>query len=146
MGQVLEQAAWRNRGQLFGDYAEFHVAEQDVRYWSPHLAVHLEPEGDQRSWLLGRFAPRQNVWMLVWIVYLAMTFVVFFAGIGAGVQYWMGQVPWASAAGLVAVLLIVALHAISKTGQSWSNDQMVELRQRLDQLLAECQIPAQPIP
>jgi len=82
--------------------------------------------------------------MLVWIVYLAMTFVVFFALIYGGVQFWLGQAPWALAAGLVAVGLIVVLHAISKAGQSWSSDQMLELRQRLDQLLAECDIPAEP--
>jgi len=49
MESVLQQASWRNRGQLFGDYAEFHVPDQEVRYWSPHLAVHLEPESDQHS-------------------------------------------------------------------------------------------------
>jgi hypothetical protein len=192
--QVLRRPEWRALGQMFGDYIEFHVAEDQQRCWSPHLAVHLEPldqhdrvqyrhtDGAQlaqlahqtnpanranpanggqleagrangeghgngaaqdpslatgHTLLLGRFAPRQNVWMLVWIVYLAMACVVFFAVLGAVVQQWLNQWPWAWAIAGAAVLIIVGLHLISQIGQRWSTDQMVELRSRLDNLLRE---------
>jgi hypothetical protein len=193
---ALKQPIWKDRGQIFGDYAEFHVAETEQRYWSPHLAIHLEPldrehqiqyrhtdgaelanaaeaesanrttadrtpadrtaaqemmaeslrvratsvhvpDSDARTLLVGRFAPRQNVWMLIWIVYLAMAFIVFFAGVYASVQYWMNATPWALGIGLGAVSCIVTLHLVSMIGQSWSSDQMHELRQRLAQLLQE---------
>jgi hypothetical protein len=198
--QVLQRPEWRAQGQMFGDYIEFHVAEDQQRYWSPHLAVHLEPldqydrvqyrhtDGAQlaqlahqtnpakeanpanggkaanggqleaggdngeggvngaasdsslatgHTLLLGRFAPRQNVWMLVWIVYLAMACVVFFAVLGAVVQQWLNQWPWAWVIAVLAVLIIVALHVVSQIGQRWSTDQMLELRSRLDHLLRD---------
>lgn len=171
--EILKHPTWKDRGQIFGDYAEFHVAENEQRYWSPHLAIHLEPldhqqqiqyrhtdgaqlaeaEGDdlaakdsrvvdssssaQRTMLVGRFAPRQNVWMLVWIVYLAMAFIVFFALVYAYVQYWMNATPWAISVGMAGIACILGLHLVSMIGQSWSSDQMHELRARLDDLLRE---------
>ncbi len=171
--EVLKRPTWKERGQIFGDYAEFHVSEAEQRYWSPHLAIHLEPlnpeqqieyrhtdgaklasaegnlsarsaatneraeTGTANTLLVGRFAPRQNVWMLVWIVYLAMGFIVFFALVYAGVQYWMNATPWALSVGLVAVACILTLHLVSMIGQGLSSDQMHELRARLDELLRE---------
>lgn len=172
--EVLKQPNWKDRGQIFGDYAEFHIAESEQRYWSPHLAIHLEPvnheqqiqyrhtdgaelantagtnpsgrDGSSRAvamdsasgtLVVGRFAPRQNVWMLVWIVYLAMAFVLFFALVYASVQLWMNSTPWALSIGLAAIACILGLHLVSKIGQGWSNDQMLELRQRLDELLRD---------
>ncbi|MBL8890303.1 MAG: hypothetical protein JNL67_10010 [Planctomycetaceae bacterium] len=171
--ESLAHPAWKDRGQIFGDYAEFHVAEDEQRYWSPHLAIHLEPvdhqlqiqyrqtdgarlaeaEGQDRgasdpragdsntevggTMLVGRFAPRQNVWMLVWIVYLAMAFLIFFALVYASVQYWMNTTPWAISVGLAGIVCILGLHMVSMVGQSWSSDQMHELRARLDELLLE---------
>jgi hypothetical protein len=171
--EVLKRPTWKDRGQIFGDYAEFHVSEAEQRYWSPHLAIHLEPLNPERqieyrhtdgaklasaegnlaarnaaadelaetgtanTLLVGRFAPRQNVWMLVWIVYLAMGFIVFFALVYAGVQYWMNATPWALSVGLGAVVCILTLHLVSMIGQGWSSDQMHELRARLDELLRE---------
>lgn len=87
--------------------------------------------------LVGRFAPRKNVWMLVWIVYLAMGFIVFFALVYGGVQYWMNATPWALSVGLGAVACILSLPLVSMIGQGWSSDQMQELRKRIDALLRE---------
>ncbi|MDP1561854.1 MAG: hypothetical protein Q8M16_10790 [Pirellulaceae bacterium] len=171
---VLKRPAWKDRGQIFGDYAEFHVPESEQRYWSPHLAIHLEPLNQEQqiqyrhtdgaelasvegtdparsaaandaaaevaaalTLLVGRFAPRQNVWMLVWIVYLAMGFIVFFALVYGGVQYWMNATPWALSVGLGAVACILSLHLVSMIGQGLSSDQMHELRERFDDLLRE---------
>jgi hypothetical protein len=75
--------------------------------------------------------------MLVWIVYLAMGFIVFFALLYAGVQYWMNSTPWAMGVGMGAAACILALHFVSMIGQGWSGDQMQQLRTTLDDLLKE---------
>ncbi|MBM3963555.1 MAG: hypothetical protein FJ308_00585 [Planctomycetes bacterium] len=54
-----------------GDYAEFHLEPHLHRLWSPHLSVYfLDDHAPNHSVLFGRFAPRPNVWTLVWIFYL----------------------------------------------------------------------------
>jgi hypothetical protein len=44
---ALRSPTWRDGSQCFGDYCEFHVPEDQQRYWSPHMAVHLEPLDEQ---------------------------------------------------------------------------------------------------
>lgn len=175
---ALRSPTWREGSQCFGDYCEFHVPEDQQRYWSPHMAVHLEPLDEQDQivyrgvlptpgpeWqdgespaadtraafaasvaggattlLVGRFAPRQEVWMLVWIVYLALAFTAFFSAVYLVVQLWLGDPPLAATGIVLSLVGIGALHWVSRTGQNWSSDQMVDLRQRLDQVLESAEL------
>jgi hypothetical protein len=145
---VRQHADWQPLCQFYGDYAEFHINPKQTRYWSPHLGLHFEPYTDatsasgnaEKTMLIGRFGPRQEVWMWVLLAYLALSCLVFFAAMYACTQWVMGTTPtalWGVAGSMIGIAL---LHVSSQTGQNWSADQMAELRKRLDQLLFEANI------
>lgn len=118
---------WRTTSLAFDRYAELHVPKSQIRYWSPHLSLHLIEEEDGTR-VLARFAPRQEVWTLIWIIYLALTFTAFFAAIFAFSVWMIGQNSWLLIVPPLAILGIACIHVVSRIGQGWSSDQMLALR------------------
>jgi len=119
-----------------GDYAEFHLEPHLHRLWSPYLSVYfLEEHAADRCVLFGRFAPRPNVWTLVWIFYLLFFCSIFFAAIFGGSQWMIGQFPWGWAIVIATAILYAGLFLASQIGQAMCHDQMDLLRHRLDDLL-----------
>ncbi len=139
MAQFNAAMAKRGDESLYlaiGEYAEFHLEPHMHRLWSPHLSVYfLDGDASDACFLMGRFAPRPNVWTLVWIFYLAFFCSIFFAGIFAGSQWLVGEFPWALAIVLATLVLYAGLFLCSQIGQSLCADQMELLRGRLDDVL-----------
>jgi hypothetical protein len=107
------------------------------------LAVYfLEAEQPDSCQLMGRFAPRPNVWTLVWILYLAFFCAIFFAAIFGGSQWLVGEFPWAWAIVLATIVPYAGLFLASQIGQSLCSDQMELLRGRLDGVLGEAGLQA----
>lgn len=130
-----------------GDYAEFHLEPHLHRLWSPHLSVYfLEDHAPNHSVLFGRFAPRPNVWTLVWIFYLLFFCSIFFAAIFGGSQWMIGQFPWGWAVVITTAILYAGLFLASKIGQALCHDQMELLRHRLDTVLAQANLAVPPAP
>jgi hypothetical protein len=131
----------RGDGQLYmshGEYAEFHLEPEMHRLWSPHLLVYfVDGNSDDRCSLIGRFAPRPNLWTLIWIFYLAFFCSIFFAGIFAGSQWLVGEFPWGLAIVAATLVLYAGLFIASQIGQSLCADQMDLLRGRLDKVLTD---------
>lgn len=122
----------------YGEYAEFHLEPELHRLWSPHLTVYFTPgTSEGRCLLRGRFAPRPNLWTLIWIFYLAFFCAIFFAGIFAGSQWLVGEFPWGLAIVAATVALYAGLFTASQIGQSLCSDQMDLLRSRLDDTLRD---------
>ncbi len=111
----------------FDRYFELHISESELRYWSPHLSLTLDGD-DHQTIVTCRFAPRQNVWTLVWILYLAFAFTLFFAIVFAYSHWILKSSTWISLLIPLSLFGIAMLYIISQTGQSWSSDQMAELR------------------
>jgi hypothetical protein len=136
--EIMEQ---RGDPTLFlnhGEYSEFHLEPHLHRLWSPHLSVYfVDAEEPKQCLLIGRFAPRPNVWTLIWIFYLAFFCCIFFAAIFGGSQWMIGDLPWAWAIVAATLLLYAALFLASQIGQSLCQDQMDLLRNRLDEVLRE---------
>lgn len=127
-----------------GDYAEFHLEEDLHRLWSPHLSVYfLDSENEHSCTLFGRFAPRPNIWTLVWIFYLAFFCCIFFASIFGGSQWMIGHFPWGFAIAAATLILYLSLFIASQIGQSLCHDQMILLRNRLDQVLHQADLAHQ---
>jgi hypothetical protein len=106
------------------------------RLWSPHLSIYfLDGEVSDACFLMGRFAPRPNVWTLVWIFYLAFFCSIFFAGIFGGSQWLLGEFPWGWAIVAATLVLYAGLFVASQIGQSLCSDQIELLRSRLDSVL-----------
>ncbi len=118
------------------EYAELHLEPEMHRLWSPHLTVYfIEGNDEDQCYLMGRFAPRPNLWVLTWIFYLAFFCIIFFAGIFAGSQWLVGEFPWGLAVVIATAILYASLFIASQVGQSLCKDQIELLRDRLDQLL-----------
>ncbi len=121
---------------IFDRYYELHIPGSEMRYWSPHLSLTLE--GDtHRTVVVGRFAPRQNVWTLVWIVYLALAFSLFFSLIYVYSHWILGSSTWVTLTIPASIIGIVMLYISSHVGQSWSFDQMTALRVQWEEIAAE---------
>ena len=121
---------------LHGEYGELHLPKDSHRLWSPHLSFYVA-EREGRGLIYGRFAPRIEVWTFVWIVYLAMSFSSFY-GFALGYSQWMLKTsPWGLMVGFLSIAVILTLYLIALVGQQWSADQMLELRQELECILAD---------
>ena len=119
---------------MHGEYGELHLPPEEHRLWSPHLSFYV---ADRRSHpvILGRFAPRLEVWTFVWVLYLAMAFVAFFSLVLAYSQWAIGEASFWHWVGLVALVSILVLYIVAHLGQQWSADQMHLLRERLEAIL-----------
>lgn len=120
----------RERFAMYGEYGELHLPSAEHRLWSPHLSFYLL-EREQQCFLLGRFAPRPDVWTTVWIVYLAMIFFAFFGAIIAYTQWSVGTTAWGVWIVMASLLVIAGLYGIATIGQQWSSDQMQRLKDEL---------------
>lgn len=130
---------------VHGEYGELHLPGERHRLWSPHLSFHVfERQGE--TVLLGRFAPRVNVWTVVWIFYLLLAFSAFF-GVTIGWSQWsVGLHPWGWWLAGAAGLALAALYLVAQIGQQWSADQMRELRQKLEAFLERSSVLSAGLP
>lgn len=152
--RLQEEFSKRPKNDLFlmyGEYGELHLPASEHRLWSPHLsfsvveinagvASHCDgsnslDEANTQCLLLGRFAPRLEIWTAVWIVYLVCCFTVFFGAIIAYVQWQLGESIWGLWVTLGAMLVWGCLYGVAYTGQQWSSDQMHQLAKELEAIL-----------
>jgi hypothetical protein len=121
---------------MFGEYGELHLPPQEHRLWSPHLSFYLM-ETDQKAVVHGRFAPRVDVWTVVWIAYLVFLFSAFF-GLVLGISQWtLNETAWGVWVAVGAMVLWFSLFVVANIGQQWSSDQMQHLREQLESLLQQ---------
>ena len=125
--------------QLFGEYGELHLPAREHRLWSPHLSFYVLAT-DNGSTIHGRFAPRVDVWTVIWISYLLMIFTAFFAGALAISQWQLGQPLWGLWLMIASLFVWGLIYVVAQVGQQWSADQMQVLRARLEATLASAGI------
>ncbi len=133
------------QGELFrmhGEYGEIHLPQAEHRLWSPHLSFYITQRGSSQI-ILGRFAPRVDVWTSVWIFYLLMAFTAFFGFTLAYSQWMLGSAVWGIWIGVLPLLAIAVLYLVAHFGQQWSVDQMHQLREKLNGILRDAQIAVQ---
>jgi len=135
--QLQSRTSDKNLFLMFGEYGELHLPSSEHRLWSPHLSFYIS-EDAEKTLVHGRFAPRVDVWTVIWIAYLVFLFTAFF-GILLGLSQWsLGHLAWGVWVAVLASLLWLSLFVIAHLGQQWSSDQMHTLRDRLENLLDEC--------
>jgi hypothetical protein len=119
---------------MFGEYGELHLPAEEHRLWSPHLSFYVT-EHDEQVLVRGRYAPRLDVWTLIWIVYLLMAFSVFFGLIIAYCQWALHESMWGVWVAIVGLIAIVLCYVVAHIGQQLSVDQMESLRVQLEGIL-----------
>ena len=117
-----------------GRFADLVVDEADRRIWSPQLSIHIEDRSGG-SVLRGRFAPRPDLWTFIMFVYFFMAFLMLFGAALGYVQWTMDDRPWGLWATPLGVAVIGILHGASQIGQRLGDEQMRQLRARLDDLV-----------
>jgi hypothetical protein len=138
--EILSQDHWKVTSAVFDRYAELHIPKQEQRFWSPHLSLYLEADDNEAvpsTRIFGRFAPRQEVWTLVWVAYLALAFSAFFSIVYVYAVSLLKQSTWMSVVPIASLIGIAWIHLASRMGQSWSTDQMHRLRSQCDQLIKQ---------
>lgn len=133
--EALQQSPGGENSLVFEDYIELHIPNSELRYWSPHLSLHFSGD-EHRTRVFGRYAPRQDVWTFIWVVYLFFAFTAFFSVIYAYAQWVLGEFPWAAVLVPLALLGIGLLYVASDIGQRWSSDQMHRLGDQWSALLS----------
>jgi hypothetical protein len=111
---------------------DLRIHNKDHKLWSPMLSgnVIANEEGAVIQALVG---PNPNIWTAVAFSYLAsFTGLLFLLTFGA-VQLGLGQDPWAFLAGLGILVFATIVWALSKLGQRLAADQIVILRDVLDE-------------
>ena len=134
VGAELKKPDRQHKSLLFTQYAELHIADAAVRYWSPHLSLSFDEEGEHTR-VRGRFAPRNEVWTLIWVIYLLLAFSAFFALVFECASWMLGQSTWFGIAALIAIVGIGAIYVLRQIGQMLSADQMVELKSDWQQVV-----------
>jgi hypothetical protein len=119
---------------MHGEYGELHLPKEQHRLWSPHLSFYITQDQDA-SIVRGRFAPRPDVWTLIWIFYLLLAFTAFFSLIMHLSQLAIGETGSWHWLTIAASLTIGLIYLIANIGQQWSADQMELLKAHLIQLL-----------
>ena len=129
------------RFRMFGEYGELHLPAEQHRLWSPHLTFYISQPGPgaglDESSVHGRFAPRVDVWTVVWIGYLLLLFTAFFAGALGFSQWQVGEAVWGFWVALAALVSLAAIYLVAHFGQQWSVDQMQQLRDELEAILRQ---------
>lgn len=144
IGVELKKPNRNNTCLLFDQYAELHIPESDIRYWSPHLSLSFDGDGIHTR-VHGRFAPRQEVWTLVWVIYLVLAFSAFFSSVFECAFWMMGQSSWFGLAAILALVGIGLLYLVSQIGQLLSADQMIALKSDWQRLIEGAFPSAKPI-
>ena len=128
-----------------GNCIDFKIDERERRFWSPHLSVQIS-DTETGSQLFGRYSPRPEIWTMFMAIYAVTIIVIFGALIFGYVQWTLGTMPWALVIAPLGLLLLIGLHVSSLVGQSFSSDQMHQLRERLELALGELsRSPTQPL-
>jgi hypothetical protein len=121
---------WRGKGR----WVDVYVPESERRIWSPYLSVRLDEENGTCS-VFGRFAPHPEVWTFFMFVYFLVTFLVLF-GATLGYVQWVSDEPaWALRTVWVGVPILLLCHLASFVGSRLGQEQMLELRAVMDELL-----------
>jgi len=118
-----------------GRCADFFVGERERRLWSPYLSVQVEP-APGGSLLRGRFGPHPELWTLFMFAYGTLGFLAVMGLMLGFVQWQSGMAPWGFMGAAAGVPGLGLLLAVSVTGQRLSAHQMVELKERVDTLVA----------
>lgn len=132
----MEGGPRSRRCQSKGRCAEFFLSDDDRHLWTPYLSVQAEDAPGGGTRLHGRFAPYPEVWTFFMFAYGVAWFAVLFGGVFGYAQWASGESAWGLWGVWIGLPAVLLLHLGSALGQRLGAPDMVELRSRLDGLVA----------
>jgi hypothetical protein len=138
-----EQATDQELFRIYGEYGELHLPVNQHRLWSPHLSFYVS-DASPCSILHGRFAPRLDVWTVIWIAYLFASFSAFFGAMLAISQWQVAEQAWGFWVMCGSLVILLAIYVVAHLGQQWSADQMQSLRDQLETIMLKAGIQSVP--
>ena len=129
---VLEQANDHCTGSILGRHVRLRILEEDRHFWTPQLDVEIEPRAEG-SLVRGLFGPHPDIWTFFVATYAVMTFCGITGLLFGVVQWSLGWPPWALWSVPIAALMIGSVYVVALIGQRLGHDQMVQLRDFLQQ-------------
>lgn len=130
----LDESSSRDCWSGKGRWCEIHLPREEQRIWTPHLSIRLDHE-EQGSSIFGRFAPRPEIWTFFIFLYVGIAFLVLFGAVLGYVQWVSDEAAWGLWAVWLGVPALLLLHGVSYLGQRLGENQMRDLKSRLDEVL-----------
>jgi len=114
------------KGQVNPGYITLYLPLEEQHYWSPHLTIMLEEEGEGVL-LRGVYGPRPAVWTMFVFFYALIGFgivVISIIGLSNRSLGGSGTILWLLP---VLVLVVSSLYLVAYLGKQLGHDQMVTL-------------------
>ena len=135
IGNALEQPDVNVKGIIVDHHVILKIPAEEQHYWSPQLSLTIE-EGEESATLIrGLFGPRPSVWMLFTFLYSVIGAICLFVAITGFSQLSLGipaPVLWVLPIGAG---LAIFLYFSAKTGERLGRDEMIRLKNFLNQAL-----------
>lgn len=132
---VLKDTSSRYSGYVHSPYITVYPQLKDQHYWSPQLSLMIdEEEGELR--IHGRYGPRPAVWTMYVFFYAVIGVASVIIGVIGLANLSLGEpagILWLLPL-LVAIFL--SLYLVAFVGQKKGHDQMAEMQEIVDQILA----------
>ena len=115
-------------GMVSENYAVIKIPREERHYWSPQLALTIEPYEDKKAvFVRGLYGPKPSVWAVFFMSYAALGIVSLFVGV-FGLSQIMLEKPapilWAIP-GFAVIALIMYL--VAQAGQKVGAEQMYRI-------------------
>jgi hypothetical protein len=123
--------------KIRGYHIWFNIKGAKKTYYSPHLYIELEPKGESKTHVRGLFGPDPTLWTFFMFLHfiVAGLFLIF-----GGIAYsnYVLKNPYLSNLVVMGLMVViwVLLYFIAKQIRYSGNDQMNELEQLFEEIIA----------
>lgn len=115
-------------GIVSDHYAVIKIPREERHYWSPQLALTIEPYDDKKAVFVGGlYGPKPSVWAVFFMSYAALGVLALFVGVYGLSQLMLDKpapILWAIP---VFALIAVGLYLVAQAGQKVGAEQMFRI-------------------
>jgi hypothetical protein len=123
--------------KAFPSFLALWFLEDDLRTWTPHLNLSLEPGPDDGTLVQGRYEPNPEVWSVFLYGYLMSASAAVFGGIFGGCQLVLDYAPWGLFVAGGGVALAITLYLANQLGQKLAAEQTFRLHQAYESAVGQ---------
>ncbi len=136
ISKKLTEGSIQLEGQVVQEHAFIRIPEKKQHYWSPELHVWAR-EQDGETIIYGVMGPQPKIWTMFMFFYTAVLTLTFFGssyGIIQKILDMDAPFLWSIPLGILGVVIV---YGAAQYGQFKGKDQMLELREFLNEAVKE---------